>query len=75
MATLANALPSGGSTAIIVPAAGLTPLISLSFAALQARCFAFQRALAGLGIGHDSAVSIALPNSLELVVSIIPAKL
>src|ERR1700761_5515800 len=69
MATLANVLPNGTSTAIIVPAQGSDQSITLSFEQLQGRCVAFQQRLASLGIGNYSAVSIALPNSLEFIVS------
>jgi acyl-CoA synthetase (AMP-forming)/AMP-acid ligase II len=72
MATLADALPrtNPAATAVIIPATKETnpePL-TLTFEQLQGRCEALQRSLASLGIGHDSAVSIALPNGLELIV-------
>jgi oxalate---CoA ligase len=70
MATLANALPKQSlTTALIIPErAADAPSITLSFQQLQGRIEAFQSSLAALGIGHDSAVSIALPNSLEFIV-------
>jgi oxalate---CoA ligase len=70
MATLANYFPQNSSTAIIVP--GDRP-ITLTYQSLSDQCAKFRRKLAALGVGHGSAVSIALPNSLEFIVSIIPS--
>ncbi|KIV99285.1 uncharacterized protein PV09_09053 [Verruconis gallopava] len=71
MATLATSLPAkSDATAVIVP--GSTSL-SVSFAELDAEIRSFQRKLAKLGIGHGAAVSIALINSYEFIVSFLAA--
>jgi acyl-coenzyme A synthetase/AMP-(fatty) acid ligase len=67
MATLANYFPQNSSTAIIVP--GDSPL-TVTYQSLSDQCAKFRRKLAALGVGHGSAVSIALPNSLEFIVRI-----
>jgi acyl-CoA synthetase (AMP-forming)/AMP-acid ligase II len=67
MATLANYFPQNSSTAIIVP--GDKP-ITITYQSLSDQCARFRRKLAAIGIGHGSAVSIALPNSLEFIVRI-----
>jgi hypothetical protein len=67
MATLANALPQNSSVAVIVPSKP-TPTI-LTYAQLVEHTYAFQRKLAALGIEKGHAVSIALGNSLEFIVS------
>ncbi|KAF2665298.1 peroxisomal-coenzyme A synthetase [Microthyrium microscopicum] len=67
MSTLANALPQNSDTAIIVP--GSPNPIVLSYQQLVSQCTQFQAKLAAAGIGPQSAVSIALPNSLEFIVS------
>ena len=67
MATLANYFPQNSSTAIIVP--GDKP-ITITYQSLSDQCARFRRKLAAIGIGYGSAVSIALPNSLEFIVRI-----
>lgn len=58
------------SPAIIVPS---TPALNVSFQRLAADVKAFQHQLAKLGVSAQSAVSIALPNSYEFIVSFIAA--
>lgn len=68
MSTLANAFSEGGSdTAIIVP--GSPQALTISYQQLTAEVFSFQSKLATVGIGPEVAVSIALANSYEFVVS------
>nr|KMM73454.1 O-succinylbenzoate-CoA ligase [Coccidioides posadasii RMSCC 3488] len=68
MSTLANSLPGKAqSTAIIIP--GKPDALTISYERLHADILAFQSKLARLGITHASAVSIALPNSYEFIVS------
>ena len=72
MATLSTAFPkSSSATAVIVP--GEAPLI-VSFAQLNGDISKFQQKLAALGIGHGSAVSIALPNNYEFIVMFLMLK-
>ncbi|KAF2399204.1 acetyl-CoA synthetase-like protein [Trichodelitschia bisporula] len=67
MATLLTSFPrQSDATAVIVP--GASPL-TLSFSQLTAEISSFQKKLAALGIGHGAAVSIALPNSYEFIIS------
>ena len=69
--TLQNAFPKDSTaTAIIIPG---KPAISISYQKLTADVTAFQQQLAKLGVGAQSAVSIALPNSYEFIVSFIAA--
>jgi len=68
MATLANALPQNTSTAVIIP--GKPRAIVLSYQQLVDQCIAFRKKLAAIGITPQSAVSIAIPNSLEFIVCI-----
>jgi acyl-CoA synthetase (AMP-forming)/AMP-acid ligase II len=70
MATLANSFPQNSSVAVIIPGAANQKSLSLTYAQLTEQCFQFQRKLAAIGIGRRSAVSIALPNSLEFIVRI-----
>jgi len=67
MSTLANAFQKqSSSTAIILPK---RPAIRISYSDLTNQVLSFQQKLADLGIGHGSAVSIALANSYEFIVS------
>lgn len=64
--TLSNAFcPWSAGPAIIVPHSDLT----LSYSDLHRLTTSFQRSLADIGIAPHSAVSIALPNNLEFIVS------
>lgn len=64
--TLSNSFcPWSTGPAIIIPHSDLT----LTYADLHRLTTAFQRSLASIGIAPHSAVSIALPNNLEFVVS------
>ncbi|KAL8674264.1 MAG: hypothetical protein Q9168_001331 [Polycauliona sp. 1 TL-2023] len=68
MATLQSALPTAGScTAIVIP--HKSDALSFSYDDLNAHVVQFQQKLAHLGIGPESAVSIALPNSYEFMVA------
>ena len=68
MSTLANSLPSGGtSTAVIVP--GKPEALTISYQRLNSDIVAFQKKLAALGITPGAAISIALVNSYEFIVS------
>ncbi|KAF2420570.1 acetyl-CoA synthetase-like protein [Tothia fuscella] len=67
MTTLSNSFPKqSDSIAVIIP--GDSP-ITLSFSQLSAQISSFQKKLADLGISKGAAVSIALPNSLEFIIS------
>lgn len=69
--TLANAFSAQSqSTAVIVPG---KPALSVSYQQLSAEVASFQKKLAALGIAPASAVSIALPNSYEFIVSFLAA--
>ncbi|KAF2467127.1 acetyl-CoA synthetase-like protein [Lindgomyces ingoldianus] len=69
--TLENAFSEdSSSTAIIVPS---KPPLYISYQRLTADVKAFQQQLAALGVTAQSAVSIALPNSYEFIVSFIAA--
>ncbi|KAF2491110.1 acetyl-CoA synthetase-like protein [Lophium mytilinum] len=69
--TLANSFSKDSTaTAIIVPG---TPALTVSYQRLAGDVKAFQLKLAKLGIKPESAVSIALPNSYEFIVSFIAA--
>ncbi|KAL8706781.1 MAG: hypothetical protein Q9201_000207 [Fulgogasparrea decipioides] len=66
MLTLAHLLPtdSPNDPAVIIPGdASLT----ITHSHLISQCISLQRQLADLGIGHGTAVSISLPNSLEFI--------
>lgn len=70
-ATLANSFSKDStSTAIIVPS---KPALVVSYKRLSADVKAFQKKLASLGVKPQDAVSIALPNSYEFIVSFIAA--
>ena len=72
MSTLANALPlTAKSVAIVIPTAP-NPL-HITYQDLDLHVQSFQKKLALLGIGSATAVSIALPNSYELVVAFLSA--
>ncbi|KAA6410713.1 MAG: Acetyl- synthetase [Lasallia pustulata] len=72
MATLSTTFQSTGSTpAIIVP--GKTQALIVSYQQLTHHVTAFQRKLATLGIAPQAAVSIALPNSYEFIISFLAA--
>ncbi|KAF2642260.1 acetyl-CoA synthetase-like protein [Massarina eburnea CBS 473.64] len=69
--TLQNAFsPDSSATAVVVP--GPTPL-TISYQKLTADVQSFQQQLAKVGISAQSAVSIALPNTYEFIVSFIAA--
>ncbi|KAL0262976.1 hypothetical protein SLS55_001950 [Diplodia seriata] len=69
--TLANAFsPQSRSTAVIIPG---SPALTVSYQQLSAEVISFQKKLAALGISPASAVSIALPNSYEFIVSFLAA--
>lgn len=68
MATLSTTFQSTGQTpAIIIP--GRPDAHIVSYQQLTEQVTAFQRKLAALGIAPQAAVSIALPNSYEFIVS------
>ncbi|WEW55487.1 O-succinylbenzoate-CoA ligase [Emydomyces testavorans] len=68
MSTLATSFSSKAqSTAIVIP--GKPRPLTISYERLHADTLSFQTKLAQLGITHRSAVSIALPNSYEFIVS------
>lgn len=72
MATLANTFGIDGSaTAVIVP--GKPQALTVSYKQLNSAVAAFQAKLAKLGITTGDAVSIALPNSYEFIVSFLAA--
>ncbi|RQM05493.1 hypothetical protein DH86_00001527 [Scytalidium sp. 3C] len=65
--TLSNSFPQGSdATAIIIP--GKEPL-TVSYKGLAQEIVKFQHKLAKLGVSPQSAVSIALPNTYEFIVS------
>lgn len=71
MATLANAFQRNSSTtAIIIP--GQHPL-TVSYEQLTQEILSFQRKLAAVGISPGAAVSIAIPNTYEFIVSFLAA--
>lgn len=68
MSTLANSFSSGAtSTAVIVP--GKPEPLTVTYQRLHSDIAAFQKKLAGLGITPEAAVSSALVNSYEFIVS------
>lgn len=70
-ATLENAFAKDSqSTAVIIPS---QPALSVSYQRLSSDIKSFQQKLAKLGISPQSAVSIALPNSYEFIVSFLAA--
>ncbi|KAL1872256.1 hypothetical protein Plec18167_006859 [Paecilomyces lecythidis] len=72
MATLANTFGTDGSaTAIIVPSK--PQALTVSYKQLKSAVATFQAKLAKLGIRPGDAVSIALPNSYEFIVSFLAA--
>ncbi|KAH7084929.1 hypothetical protein BKA63DRAFT_5699 [Paraphoma chrysanthemicola] len=69
--TLADAFSKTSSaTAIIVPG---SPALHVSYQKLSADVRAFQQQLANVGVTAQAAVSIALPNTYEFIVSFIAA--
>ncbi|KAF2117787.1 hypothetical protein BDV96DRAFT_597663 [Lophiotrema nucula] len=69
--TLENAFSTHStSTAVLVPG---KPALSISYQKLAADVKAFQQQLARVGVSPQSAVSIALPNTYEFVVSFLAA--
>jgi acyl-CoA synthetase (AMP-forming)/AMP-acid ligase II len=69
--TLADAFSSDSSaTAVIVPG---SPALHVSYQKLSADVKAFQQQLANVGVTAQAAVSIALPNTYEFIVSFIAA--
>ncbi|KAJ4294378.1 hypothetical protein N0V90_008068 [Kalmusia sp. IMI 367209] len=69
--TLENAFSKDStSTAVIVPG---KPALSVSYQKLAADVKGFQQKLAKVGISAEAAVSIALPNTYEFIVSFIAA--
>ncbi|KAF2833630.1 acetyl-CoA synthetase-like protein [Ophiobolus disseminans] len=69
--TLANAFSSDSpATAVIVPG---SPALQVSYQKLSADVRAFQQQLANAGVSAQAAVSIALPNTYEFIVSFIAA--
>ncbi|KKZ61948.1 hypothetical protein EMCG_03566 [[Emmonsia] crescens] len=71
MSTLANSFASSPATAIIVP--GKPEPLTISYQRLRLDVQSFQAKLAKLGISPGAAVSIALPNSYEFIVSFLAA--
>nr|POE99413.1 putative peroxisomal-coenzyme a synthetase [Quercus suber] len=61
---------SKDAPAMIIPGKSA---LTLSHADLRHHIAELQQQFASLGIGHESAVSIALPNSLELIVAFLAA--
>ena len=71
MSTLANAFSRDShSTAIIVPS---NPPLSVTYKELSNEILSFQKKLAELGVQPGAAVSIALPNTYEFIVSFLAA--
>ena len=66
MATLTTTFASSQHPAIVVPG---SPALTLTYAQLHSLIADLQSKLAALGIAAHSAVSIALPNNLEFIVS------
>ncbi|KAK2764010.1 hypothetical protein FQN54_009629 [Arachnomyces sp. PD_36] len=72
MSTLANTFSKhGDATAIVVP--GKPDPLTVSYNQLNAEVASFQAKLAKLGITNGAAVSIALTNSYEFIVSFLGA--
>ncbi|KAI5857180.1 hypothetical protein BZA05DRAFT_387487 [Tricharina praecox] len=70
MATLSTSFsPSSQTPAIIIPMGTGGAGTEISYAQLQQHISSFQRRLASIGISAHSAVSVALPNTLEFIVS------
>jgi len=66
MTTLTSSLAyQSSSTAIIIPQSDL----HLPYPSLQTQISTLQSRLASLGVTHQSAISISLPNSLEFAIS------
>lgn len=72
MGTLASSFgQNGAATAIIVPQRPTA--LTISYSQLNAETVRFQEKLAKLGVHHGDAVSIAIPNSYEFIVSFLAA--
>ena len=72
MTTLSKSFQeNSGSTAIIIPSKP-NPLV-VTYVQLIAEVVSFQRKLAEVGVSPQAAVSIALPNSYEFIVSFLAA--
>ncbi|PGH16424.1 hypothetical protein AJ79_01755 [Helicocarpus griseus UAMH5409] len=70
--TLANSFTGDrAATAVIVP--GKPEPVTISYQRLHSDVLSFQAKLASLGISPGAAVSIALPNSYEFIVSFLAA--
>jgi acyl-CoA synthetase (AMP-forming)/AMP-acid ligase II len=67
MATLANSLPQNHNVAVLVP--GKPRPLTFTYDQLVSQISQFRKKLAAAGIGPQSAVSIALPNGPEFIVS------
>lgn len=66
--TLSNSFPrSDNAVAVIIP--NRPNLVTITYARLNSLIESFQVKLADIGITPESAVSIALPNTLEFIVS------
>ncbi|OJJ44750.1 hypothetical protein ASPZODRAFT_71435 [Penicilliopsis zonata CBS 506.65] len=72
MATLAQSF-SADSTNVAVLIPHKPDVLAVSYQQLHSHIGAFQEKLARLGIKHGDAVSIALPNSYEFIVSFLAA--
>jgi acyl-CoA synthetase (AMP-forming)/AMP-acid ligase II len=69
--TLSNSFSQGAdSTAIIIPG---KPALTVSYRQLSTEVLSFQKKLAKLGVTPQAAVSIALPNTYEFIVSFLAA--
>jgi oxalate---CoA ligase len=71
VSTLSSALQPSAKPAVIIPTHPYP--FTLSYSELLLQIETFQRILADLGINSGDAVSIALPNSLEFIVSFLAA--
>ncbi|KAL4819088.1 hypothetical protein BDW67DRAFT_155195 [Aspergillus spinulosporus] len=71
MATLARAFSAdGANVAVIVPG---KPALTVTYEQLHSHISDFQEKLAKLGVGHGSAVNLALINSYEFIVGFLAA--
>ena len=72
MATLFDAIPTSGQDPAIVIPSKPNPL-QISYQQLHAHVLSLQKKLADLGVQPQDAVSIALPNSYEFIVTFLAA--
>ena len=72
MATLSSAFSKESSSPAIIVPSKPKPL-TVSYEQLSTEVHSFQQKLAALGISHGAAVSIALPNTYEFIVSFLAA--